>query len=87
MTLAPSTGYLNSMRFAQPPGPPQSRQGPTPTFQEFQASVLFCDRCGKAQPVRERLLLHLPDGELWEYLCTSCGQSLGTRRSGGGVAP
>lgn len=30
-------------------------------------------------PVRQRLLLFLPDGELHEYLCQRCGTSLGTR--------
>jgi hypothetical protein len=29
--------------------------------------------------VRERLLLVLPDGELHEYRCAACAQSLGTR--------
>ena len=48
-------------------------------FQEFQASVLFCARCQQAQPVRERLLLVLPEGELHEYLCTGCGSSVGSR--------
>ena len=32
------------------------------------------------QPVRERLLLVLPDGELYEYLCTACGESVGKRK-------
>jgi len=60
-------------------------------FGEFQASALFCERCRAAQPVRERRLLFLADGELWEYLCVVCGASLGTRRTtpggagGGGV--
>ena len=49
-------------------------------FEEFQASVLFCARCKKPQPVRERLLLVLPDGELHEYLCTGCGSSVGSRK-------
>ncbi len=49
-------------------------------FEEFQASVLFCARCRQAQPVRERLLLVLPDGELHEYLCTGCGSSVGSRK-------
>jgi hypothetical protein len=31
-------------------------------------------------PVRERLLLVLPDGSLFEYLCTRCAGSLGTRK-------
>jgi hypothetical protein len=50
------------------------------TFDEFQASVLFCARCRSPQPVRERLLLILPDGELHEYVCASCGGSVGSRK-------
>jgi len=49
-------------------------------FEELQASVLFCDGCRAPQPVRERLLLVLPDGELREYLCAACGRSVGSRR-------
>ena len=30
-------------------------------------------------PVREHLLLILPDKDLYEYLCTGCGESLGDR--------
>jgi hypothetical protein len=30
-------------------------------------------------PVRERLLLILPDKDLYDYLCTGCGDSLGER--------
>ena len=30
-------------------------------------------------PVRERLLLILPEKDLYEYLCTGCGDSLGER--------
>jgi hypothetical protein len=52
---------------------------PPEQFEEFQASVLFCARCQAAQPVRERLLLVLPDGELYEYLCAACGGSVGKR--------
>jgi len=36
------------------------------SFEQFQATVLFCARCQTARPVRERLLLLLPDGELHE---------------------
>jgi hypothetical protein len=49
-------------------------------FQDFKAASLFCPRCQKAQPVRERLLLVLPDGELYEYVCEACWTSLGKRR-------
>ena len=49
-------------------------------FEQLQASVLFCGRCRAPQPVRERLLLVLPDGELYEYLCATCGESVGKRK-------
>ena len=56
------------------------RPRPGGTFEELQASVLFCGRCREPRPVRERLLLVLPDGELNEYLCRACGSSVGTRK-------
>jgi hypothetical protein len=56
------------------------RQAPPESFREFQATELFCNRCRSAQPVRERLLLVLPDGELREYLCSTCGSSVGSRK-------
>ena len=59
------------------------RPGPPPAqFEELQASSLFCARCQAARPVRERLLLVLPDGELHEYRCAACAASLGTRKAG-----
>jgi len=48
-------------------------------FDDFRASSLYCKTCGSAQPVRERLLLVLPDKELHEYTCATCGESVGTR--------
>ncbi len=56
-------------------------QGPAGQFEQFQASALYCGRCQAAQPVRERLLLVLPDGELYEYLCAACGESVGRRKA------
>jgi hypothetical protein len=59
----------------------QPSRGPGPaSFQDLEASVLFCGRCRAPRPVRERLLLVLPDGELNEYLCGACGASVGTRK-------
>jgi len=49
------------------------------TFDRLQASLLYCNRCQRAMPVRERLLLVLPNGELYDYLCQGCGSSLGSR--------
>jgi len=48
-------------------------------FGNFTASELYCPKCGKSQPVREKLLLVLPTGELHEYLCSRCATSLGER--------
>jgi DNA-directed RNA polymerase subunit RPC12/RpoP len=52
-------------------------------YGEFTAAELFCPRCGTAVPVREKLLLILPDGELYEYLCVHCGASLGDKTTKG----
>jgi len=49
------------------------------TFDQLNATLLHCNQCRQAMPVRARLLLVLPDGELSEYLCQRCGSSLGTK--------
>ena len=48
-------------------------------FKEFDATELFCPKCGQAVPVRKRLLLVLPEGDKYEYLCALCGSSVGTK--------
>lgn len=48
-------------------------------FGEFTASELYCPKCQRSQPVRERLLLVLPTGELHEFICSKCAASLGKR--------
>ncbi len=48
-------------------------------FGKFTASELYCPKCQMAQPVRERLLLVLPSGELHEFVCARCSMSLGKR--------
>jgi len=62
-------------------GPVGSRVLPTMAkqFESLRASELHCTKCGTLRPVRERLLLVLPDGELHEYRCMMCGETLGTR--------
>ena len=49
-------------------------------FENLEAVSLYCRRCGQAMPVRKRLLLVLPDEELYEYLCAACGSSLGQKK-------
>ena len=53
-------------------------------FENFTASSLYCDKCKAAMPVRERLLLVLPDKEIYDYLCTGCGSSVGSREVSAG---
>jgi hypothetical protein len=48
-------------------------------FESFRASSLYCSKCQQAMPVREKLLLVLPDKEIFDYLCTGCASSLGQR--------
>lgn len=48
-------------------------------FENLRASSLYCNKCKAAMPVRERLLLVLPDKEIYDYLCTGCSESVGQR--------
>jgi hypothetical protein len=57
----------------------QHEQQPQSQFENFTASALYCEKCRATTPVRERLLLVLPDKEIFDYLCTECGSSVGQR--------
>ena len=48
-------------------------------FKEFDATELFCPRCKRPVPVRKRLLLVLPEGDKYEYLCALCSESVGSK--------
>jgi hypothetical protein len=48
-------------------------------FENFTASTLYCEKCRATTPVREKLLLVLPDREIFDYLCTECSSSVGQR--------
>jgi hypothetical protein len=49
------------------------------SFDQLNAALLYCNKCGRAMPVRQRLLLVLPDGELYDYTCQRCGSSVGSK--------
>ncbi|MGV8059644.1 MAG: cytoplasmic protein [Smithellaceae bacterium] len=49
------------------------------TYKDFDATELFCPRCGKAVPVKKRLLLILSEGEKYDYNCVYCGASIGDK--------
>ena len=48
-------------------------------FKEFDATELYCPRCKRPVPVRKRLLLVLPEGDKYEYLCAICSETVGTK--------
>ncbi len=54
-------------------------QQPKPSFEQLEASLLFCPRCREAMPVRKKLLLILPHGTKFEYLCTVCSSTCGDK--------
>ncbi len=49
------------------------------SFGDFEAQSLYCPACGKAQPVRQKLLLCLPDGDKYALYCRQCGAELGSK--------
>jgi len=55
------------------------------SFEQFNASLLYCPKCRKAMPVRERLLLVLPDGDLYDYTCEGCHSSVGSKTERAGL--
>ena len=57
------------------------------SFDQLNASLLYCSQCGRAMPVRERLLLVLPDGELYDYTCQGCNSSVGSKTEKAGLRP
>jgi hypothetical protein len=79
------------IRQAWPPGlSPKSARSPRPDsseqsdqFRSLNASLLYCPSCQAATPTRERLLLVLPGGNLYEYLCQHCGTSTGSKTDNG----
>jgi len=48
-------------------------------YEEFEATSLFCPRCRKAVPIRKKLLLVLPTGTKYDYLCAECGLPVGAK--------
>ena len=55
------------------PGPPRN---PNRQYDDLQATHIYCPTCRTAMPVRERLLLILPEGDLYELTCARCHTQL-----------
>ena len=50
-----------------------------PSYKDFDATELFCPKCGQAVPVCKRLLLVLSEGDKYDYSCVYCGTSVGDK--------
>ena len=55
------------------------RPNGTDVYKEFDAIELYCPKCKQSVPVRKRLLLVLPEGDKYEYLCAYCSETVGTK--------
>jgi hypothetical protein len=70
---------MNKGPFDYMPARGQSPGQPEADFDEFEATELYCPKCGQAVPVRKSLLLVLPDGDKYEYRCQHCGTAVGDK--------
>ncbi|MFQ5349209.1 MAG: hypothetical protein ACE5EG_02060 [Thermoanaerobaculia bacterium] len=48
-------------------------------YDQFEASELYCATCKRSRPVHKRLLMVLPTGNRYDYLCSVCGSSVGDK--------
>jgi hypothetical protein len=68
------------MRSAGNPTDPFSGQSnDSDVYKDFDATELYCPKCKQSVPVRKRLLLVLPEGDKYEYLCAYCAETVGTK--------
>ena len=53
------------------------REPRRPSFERMEATLLACPQCKRAVKVRKRLLLVLPQGDKYLYVCPDCGSTCG----------
>ncbi len=70
---------IDTKRFGYPVSTRQTGSNTVDAYKEFDAMELYCPRCKQAAPVRKRLLLVLPEGDKYEYLCALCSETVGTK--------
>ena len=70
---------MNPKHFSGPLGGYTQQTKDNGMFKEFDATELYCPRCKRPVPVRKRLFLVLPEGDKYEYLCSVCSESVGTK--------
>ena len=67
------------LNFSKPYERYAQQENTADAFKEFDATQLYCPRCKQAVAVRKRLLLVLPEGDKYEYLCAFCSETVGTK--------
>jgi hypothetical protein len=70
---------MDAKKFGYPGSTRQTRSNTVDAYKEFDATELYCPRCKQAVQVRKRLLLVLPEGDKYEYLCAFCSATVGTK--------
>ena len=68
---------MDLRNFQNAPGGFSQKDAKPDMYKELEAKELYCNRCQQAVPVRKRLLLVLPEGDKYEYLCALCSESVG----------
>ena len=66
--------WLAMFKGQPPAGSPRGQ------FEGLNATQLFCPKCQRAMPVREKLALFLPSGALYHYVCQRCDTLLGKKQ-------
>ena len=70
---------MDLQNFSKPYERYAQQENTADAFKEFDATQLYCPRCKQAVAVRKRLLLVLPEGDKYEYLCAFCSETVGTK--------
>ncbi len=52
---------------------------PQASYDQLEASLLYCPKCRTAVALRKHLLLILPEGDKYEYTCVHCGSICGDK--------
>jgi hypothetical protein len=50
------------------------------SYESLEVSEMFCSNCKRSQPVRQHLLLVLPTGNQYEFRCSVCAHSVGSKQ-------
>lgn len=72
-------GTSNKVRVGSAARSPHDGGYAMDSFEQMEASLLYCPKCRQATPVRKRLLLVLMEGEKFDYVCANCGTVSGDK--------